>query len=119
LLTFEVAALIQGGKSNVADSMVNEQSADGEQSMALECLLDLEHSLAVEAAQGDTGLALPTRKDFEGPLCALSNNLGYSAESGHEVFMGDAGTEGIEQFVDVFLDGSWEGFVDFEYPERD
>jgi hypothetical protein len=112
----ELKALLQRGQSNVATA-VNEQNAEEEQSAALECLLDLEYSLAVEAARCDTGLTLPTREDFEGHL-ALSNNLGTSTESGRETFMGEAGTEGVEQFVDEFLNGGWEGFVDFECSER-
>jgi hypothetical protein len=85
---------------------------------SLECLLDLEYSLSVEGAQGDTGHGLPTRENFEGPLCALPDNLGSSAESGRDGFMGEAGTEDINQFVSGFLDDGWEGFVDFECPER-
>lgn len=119
LTSEELKALIEGGQSNVA-TMVNEQSAEGEQSAALECLLDPKYSLAVEAAQDrdDTGLGLPTRKDFEGPLCALPNNLSSSAESEHDIFMGEAGAEDINKVVDRFLDDGREGFVDFECPER-
>jgi hypothetical protein len=110
-LTFEeLEALMQGGQSDVATA-VNEQNAEEVQSAALECLLDLEYSLAVDAARSDTGLTLPTREDFD---LSLPNNMGSSTESGREIFMGEAETEGIEQFVDGFLDGGWEGFVNFE-----
>jgi hypothetical protein len=71
-----------------------------------------------ESCEGDTGHDLPTRKNFEGPLCALLDNLGPSAESGRDTFMGEAGTEDINQFVDWFLDDGWEGFVDLKRPER-
>lgn len=108
-LTEELNAILQGGQSNVV-SGVNEQNAGEDHSAALQCILDL---LAGEGARSDTGLAPPTREDFEGPLSALPNN---SAEPGRDV--GEVGTEEIEQFVDDFLNDSWKGFIDFDGAEK-
>lgn len=99
----------------VVATAVNEQSAEEVPSAALECILDLEHSLAVEAARSEEGLTLPTREDFD---LSLLDNMGSSAESGRDLYTGEAWTGGVEQFADGFLDSYWEGFVDFECPER-
>jgi hypothetical protein len=108
-LTEELNAILQGGQSNVVAG-VNEQNAGEDHSAALQCILDL---LAGEGARSDTGLAPPTREDFEGPLSALPNK---SAEPGRDV--GEVGTEEIGQFVDDFLNDNWEGFIDFDGAEK-
>ena len=110
-------AIMQSGGLDVTTS-VNEQNDEEELSAAQAYILDIEHSLAVEAARNETCLALPTREDFEGSLSALPNHPSPSAESGLEAFIGDAGAEGFEQIDNEFRSGGWEKFVNFEGTER-
>ena len=120
LMLEEFDAIIQSGGSDVT-TPVNEQNDGPSPSSSQEYTFDVEHSLAEGAARSETQLALPTREDFEGFFSALPNHPSPSAESGREVFMGEAGAEGFVQTVDdfnEFLSGGWEKYVDFEGPER-
>jgi len=87
-----------------------------EQSAVLQCLLDLEHSLAVEAAPpSDVGPVLPT---CTGPLSAVPNSQSSSIKSESGASGARTDSESIDRFVDEILDGSLEGFVNFECLER-
>jgi hypothetical protein len=88
------------------------------QSAVLQCLLDLEHSLATEAAPSDVGPALPTCARLEGPLSAVPNSQGSSIESGSGAGETRTDSDSIDRFIDEILDGSLEGFVGFECLER-
>lgn len=90
------------------------------QSAVLQCLLDLEHSLATEAAPINAGPALPIYAHLEGPLSTVPNSQGSSIESGSVSGAGQARTdsESIDRIVDAILDGTLEGFVNFECLER-
>jgi hypothetical protein len=88
------------------------------QSAALPCGLDLEYSLATEAAPSDVGPALPTYTHLEGPLSAVPNTQGSYIESGSGAGEARTDSESIDRFVDEILDGTLENFINFECLER-
>ncbi|KAH9967115.1 hypothetical protein BJV74DRAFT_869077 [Russula compacta] len=97
--------------------VVDEESAE-EPSAALEYLLDLEYSAAVEAARSETRISPPTREEIEGSLCPLPNYRCQSIEFGCGADVGGAGMGELEQFVASLQDDDWKAFIDFNYLDK-
>jgi hypothetical protein len=110
------------GPTPIEDSritgVVDEESAEEEPSAALEYLLDLEYSAAVEAARGETSISPPTREEIERSLCPLPNGTGQSTEFGCGADIGGAGMGELGQFVAGLQDDDWKGFIDFSYLDK-
>ena len=97
--------------------VVDEKSAEEEPSAALDYLLDLEYSAAVEAARSETRISPPTREEIERSLCPLPNDMGQSTEFGCGADIGEAEMGKLGQFV-ASLHDDWEGFIDFSYLDK-
>ena len=95
--------------------VLDEESAEEEPSAALEYLLDLEHSAAVEAARSETRLSPPTREEIERSLCPLPNDPGQSTEFGCGTDISGAGMGELRKFVARLQEDEWKGFIDFSY----
>ncbi|KAH9997441.1 hypothetical protein BJV74DRAFT_826841 [Russula compacta] len=109
------------GPTPIEDSrftdVVDEESAE-EPSAALEYLLDLEYSAAVEAARSETRISPPTREEIEGSLCPLPNDRGQSTEFGCGANIGGAGMGELEQFVASLQDDDWKALINFSYLDK-
>jgi len=105
----ELEALLQE-----QDGAVLEPTVEEGPSAALEFLLDLEHSQAVEAGREEYPFAPPTREEIEQSLC-LPSNTHFSTELAQGVGMGSIWTGGLD--FGRLLDG-WEGWDELGCPDK-
>jgi hypothetical protein len=87
---------------------------DSEPSAALEFLLDLEHSQAVEAGREENPFVPPTREEIERSLC-LPSNANLSTELAQGAGMGGIWTGGLD--FGGLLDG-WEDWTELGGPDK-
>jgi hypothetical protein len=103
-LTHEESEVLLGQPNS---SVVPQSNVEELPSAALECVLDFEHSQAVEAGRSENPFTSPTREDMERSLYGLPRGC---AELGHGADKGAVGAGNFARFdLDILFDG-WEGF---------
>jgi hypothetical protein len=96
------------------DGAVLEPTVEEELPAALEFLLDLEHSQAVEAGREEYPFAPPTREEIEQSLC-LPSNTHFSTELAQDAGMAGIWTGDLDFGSLIY---GWEGWDEFRCPDK-
>jgi len=96
-------------------SVVPEVDVEELPSAALECLLDVEHSQAVETGRSENQFGLPTREDIEKSLWTLPRDF---TDLGDCADMGGVGMGDFARFDFGTLFDGWERFGEFGCPDE-